>query len=218
MYHWLGAGQTGCTFAGRIGQKKPKDSDVLPLVVSDLDERTPGVIRAFLDARSSAAYVIFPMIRTAEDIARLVAFLARSDSRWSWSIVKSHVDTEALNIGLKWKLPNGDYVSIAQGLANLPTMPFTRRAPVTAMLLRAREPDSEAAKRNYDEETGLPLVNLGDIRIDWSAEKVKDQIRLTRRLTNLLLNGEFSEPMRTRVTFRLPLSVEPILQGATPSG
>lgn len=76
---------------------------------------------------------VFPGLRTAEDIAELLAELAGKPGWWlssaSWG--KKYPRTDAL-VSLWWRTPGGLRTSV-MGFAPLGSMPVTRRAPFVAL-------------------------------------------------------------------------------------
>ncbi len=99
------------------------------------DTAQPAAIDALFDAAAGEhlpAVVVFPSIRTEEQLLAQLRILAAGD-RWKMSreTVKL-LDTNDLLIGVQWTTANG-LTSMPMGFAPFATMPVTRRAPYVCL-------------------------------------------------------------------------------------
>jgi hypothetical protein len=132
---WLHRGLTGCSFAGLLAAKRPVRIDFYsPLGAIDHQQ-----IAAFIDAaaeRGITAVLLFPQLRTARDVARLLSELG-AGKRWKLSRVhwpRGYAKPDSIALGLDWRTKNGG-VCDAMGLAHVGTMPVTRRSPYVAIVV-----------------------------------------------------------------------------------
>ena len=125
---------TGCSFAAALANKK----NGMLWVTFDRapSAQTPGLLTQVLDTfadQSKVVVFVFPSLRSAEDVARLVGFFGEND-RWEVSEPKwsSHPRDNAALVWMKWRNPMGLFSS-AMGFAPLGSMPAHRRAPYVSL-------------------------------------------------------------------------------------
>lgn len=134
---WLQKGMTACGFANVIASKGRVNYDVR---LEMLAKEDVAGIDSFIDSaaqESNFAVILFPRVRTTEEITHLLRTLA-SGERWkikpvSWN--KSPREGASL-IGVMFKTTNLDQSSV-MGFAPLGCMPVTRRAPYVALAVWA---------------------------------------------------------------------------------
>ena len=117
------------------------------------------------------AILVFPELRTAEDIARLIDVLAAGE-RWRVTLPPrgDHPYDDAL-VGLWWTTPAGDKTSV-MGLAPLGEMPVTRRAPHVALIAWCGPHLNEHTPPTAREgEVGLVSMPLPEVLRDPEAYK-----------------------------------------------
>ena len=156
---WFLSGQSSCMFAGDMA-KKPTAlrtdwvSTCVPARVSD------GAMRKMfgqtVGLNPKASQIIFPYARTTEDVAELLGQLTRQDG---WYAVELGVVEDVTLIGLRWSGVGEGYVTWVLGFAPLPTMPVTRRAPFTAIILRTVTDHGEIKRKTERDRT---VVHLAD--------------------------------------------------------
>jgi hypothetical protein len=132
---WLHRGLTGCHFAEMLSSKHPVRINFYAPLLEQLDH---GEIAAFIDSAASAkvtAVLLFPQLRTARDIVRLLREL--EGKRWKlrrrrWP--RGYAKPDSIAVGLDWTT-KGNEICDAMGLAHVGTMPVTRRAPYVAIVV-----------------------------------------------------------------------------------
>lgn len=130
---WLRGRMTGCMFsskfaaAGRINYGHQ---------LNELNRDAVAGLEAFIDTSGAAnrfAVVLFPRLRTARGIGRMLQTLATRErwraSRLEW---RHHPREGAALVGLRYRTVHGEESSV-MGFAPLGCMPVTRRAPYVAL-------------------------------------------------------------------------------------
>jgi len=102
--------------------------------------------------------LVFPYVQDEASILELVRQVAGLPDWW-W--VEKDPSERLARVGLRWLLPDRKHVSWVLGFAPMPWLPFTRRAPVTALVLRVR-PEAHATPEE-DLEDGLQGVHLAHL-------------------------------------------------------
>jgi hypothetical protein len=204
---WLRSSLTGCHFATSFSSTKPLKLDYYTPISDAVDL---GAIAGFIDgtaANQVVAVVLFPSVRTAADLARMLATLCQ-DSRWgvaesTWPKGRERPDSTALS--LTWKTPNGE-VSDAMGVAPLGTMPVTRRAPYVAIVLwggphlnpHIKKTDRigvASAPTGLDKAEHSRLMRITDDRVgELLREPAEDPVWL--RHVGFILPSEACDPLR----------------------
>lgn len=204
MLSWIGYGQTGCHFATKLA-RSPAESGLLS--VAYLDSPSEAMVESFeallLDAPAAfeAVQFILPRVQSPEDAIQLLSNLG-AHPRWYTTSIPNEQGDEDL-VGLRWRLPGGRYVSWVLGFAPLETMPFTRRAPYTALFMRMKAPEFHDPDRPTEDD--LLAVHLADVPHRLSSESLLQKWwRNTRQTKTELLAGELTSAARARVTFSLP--------------
>lgn len=161
MRGFLRSTVTGCTFAA-VHAREIGDAVLYQVFVDPLDDELPGEVESFLDAAAqerAAAIVVFPELRSAEDICALLRLL-QGRERWRLESVpwKRHPRADLL-LGLWWRTAAGDRTSV-MGLAPLGTMPATRRAPYVALVAWTGGHENEHWTKRTPGEVGLVNMRL----------------------------------------------------------
>jgi len=140
--NWLARDMTGCAFAAKFARSRRNAESVaryafylgleLPTGSSHLEDIATTIDAAARD--DQVAVLLFPKLRTEEEIAQLILALARGD-RWSasigaWKNPAKH--GPGVPISLRWRTPEPRTMQTI-GFASLLTMPATRRAPYVAV-------------------------------------------------------------------------------------
>lgn len=216
FYNWMGRLATGCYFAARFS-KHPASSGIETFSIPHALSRTDlaKFLNEILDLAASqreAALIMFPDVFGPHDIVTLINALC-ADSRWYWADQREdgQPDTSTL-VGLRWKLPGGDSVNHVLGFAEIDSMPLTRRAPITALVMRIRD-DKRTGKKK---ENGLIQVHLADMDPGVPEEaKFKRLWAKTEDLKRRLVAQQDAHAARARVTFAIEKEVARLLARPT---
>jgi hypothetical protein len=206
FFQWVSTGQLGCLFAAKLA-KRPRENRWLPIIQRDALREGAGLPRslnALLDAASGtheAAVVVFPEIRTDEEIVRLVNLLC-SDEDKRWYRTDDGIDPdpsgETSLIGLRWILPSGSSVNYVLGFCALSAMPVTRHSPFTAIFLRT----SETKRTPAHKEDGMVQVHLADLDSTFYPQDRHDAVwDLTKKYRANFVEPTKSFAARARITF-----------------
>jgi hypothetical protein len=191
------------------------------------DELRPlNALLSLAPGNFEGVYALFPEIKTAEQIARLIRALCETPNWQCFEIIADlpHPDG-ALLLGLRWYLPDDRHMNYVLGFADLPQMPRTRRAPYTALVLRTGPPGrapaiahrhGAAAKEDQRASEAPPVpVHLADMPDLLPTEETV--VRVWRKTTKLKLEQLSADPMagaaKAKVTFCLPSSAREALHG-----
>lgn len=199
-FGWARTGQTGCLFATLLAAGPGAagwQSLVIPEAVSD------DTLRALLDARLAtkpeAATVVFPWADTATALAALVSQLARLPD-WHGVVIHGDEPPGLVRIGLRWRLPIEDHASWVLGFGPFEFLPFTRRAPFTALVFRCGAAYTLPRRRVEDHNE----VHLADLPAPVDEVRYDRMWRRTVERKASLLAGELEGGAKARVTFTLP--------------
>lgn len=202
FFEWIRSAQLGCKFAYQLARSEEWPSLV---VWGALGARGTELDR-FLDdvaGDAEAVQILFPDLDRPQEIVALVNVLCASQ-RWYWVEVPG--GRREVLIGLRWILPSNKCVNWVLGFAPGRFMPFTRRAPMTAIVLRTRDafgPDFLGHER--DVEWDRSVVHLADMHLEgWTRSRVTRHLRATETARRRLLRGELEAAAKGKVTFRLP--------------
>jgi len=207
MLNWIQHSQTSCRFATQLAKLRDQagwHNVVFPRRLNDLTFRTmiDSVICPPPDTAELIMFV-FPWVQTAEDLAGLIAQIVTC-SGWSW-VEPIAIDAPAADeclVGLRWLLPSGKSESWALGFAPFNFMPFTRRSPYAAVVIRAADPRPE----NRPHE-GLAPVHLAQVPHFFGERGTPDTGEIwksTQLQREELLGGELTYAAKARVSFVLP--------------
>jgi len=191
------------------------------------DELLPlNALLSLAPGNSEGVYTLFPEIKTAEQIARLVRALCETPNWRCFEIITDRLHADgALLIGLRWYLPDERHMNYVLGFADLPQMPRTRRAPYTALVLRTGPPGrapaiahrhGAAAKNDQRASEAPPVpVHLADMPDLLATEQTVARVwGKTTKLKREQLSGDaMAEAAKAKVTFCLPSSVREALHG-----
>jgi len=227
---WLQTPSVGCGFAAILA-KRHDEAGWQPLTVRGDDfgpnELLPlNALLSLAPGNFEGVYALFPEIKTAEQIARLIRALCETPNWQCFEIITDgpHPD-DALVLGLRWYLPDDRHMNYVLGFADLPQMPRTRRAPYTALVLRTGPPGrapaiahrhGAAAKEDQRASEAPPVpVHLADMPDLLPTEETV--VRVWRKTTKLKHEQLSGDPMagaaKAKVTFCLPSSVREALHG-----
>jgi hypothetical protein len=194
---WVAQGATACRFA-QYRALHPATagyaSRIVPAVPSsdDLDDLQDWLA----DSAATAVFLHVPAAVDAHQVATLIATLAR-DPRWfAHEIEPAAPDPEGVHIALRWPIPGTGWHSEVLGFAPLDEVPFTRRAPVTTLVLRTipAGPDADST-----------TVHLAQIPyLDAEVAHVDARWQGTLADKAALLGGELVHAAEAPITLRLP--------------
>jgi hypothetical protein len=202
---WVRRGQTGCRFAQILAHKADAAGWHSATFLKRLDPGSIGeLVGLFLSGtagHAEAVQLIFPYIKTPEELAQLVNDLCASDS-WYWEEGEES-DLDGIPVSLRWRLPLKRAVSWVLGFAPFDFMPVTRRAPFVALQMRVGE-----QKRTPEQflDDGTSVVHLADLddmlgNREVARQRLNDE---TRAAKSNILNGELVSAARARITFIIP--------------
>jgi hypothetical protein len=207
MLNWIQATQPGCLFATHLAKHRD-EAGWLPIVMPRRldDSRFREMVDQVLVPPPDAEMImfVFPWVTTPEDLADVIAQLRTCDG-WS-SVDPISLDgagPDELLIGLRWLLPSGDAESWILGFAPFEFMPFTRRAPYAAVVMRPLSPP-EGEKRPETDHIPVHLAQVPHFFGDRHGEIWSDTVTLRKDL----LGGELTHVARARVTFCLPRNLQ----------
>ncbi len=161
---WVAAGQTGCYYANRLARPAADGDDgwAAQVVTERLDDADLHVV---VDAamrqigEAGIMMLVFPYVRDEEALTDLIRQLVGLPDWW-WED-RSPPESRVVKVGLRWLLPDQGHVSWVLGFAPMPWVPFTRRAPATALVMRVR-PETHTVPEEEPED-GLRGVHLAHL-------------------------------------------------------
>lgn len=208
LLDWIQSTQTGCHFATHLARRRA-EAGWLPLVMPRRleDDELRATVDALLIPPPAAEMVmiVFPWVSSAEDLVDLIAQMSTCSG---WSLVDPiSLDGEGPDetlVGLRWALDSGEAESWVLGFAPFDFMPFTRRAPYTAIVFRIQDPPDW----QHRPEPDLIPVHLAQVPHffgDRGAYQGEIWLRTVQTRAELL-GGELTHAARARVSFSLPAS------------
>ena len=140
--HWIRGGQTGCLFATRLANSIDMPwLDVLITGLPDHDEAYIMIDSAIAEAYSEKVEGIQFVMPEIDSSGLLLAFLQRISQRPNWHLCQiPTTESSVISVGLRWLFPNANFVSWVLGFSSLESMPVTRRAPFTSIIMRLAGP------------------------------------------------------------------------------
>ena len=161
----------------------------------------------FAGQESEFAAFVFPEVRDPISVALLIQRLAELP-RWEFEIrERDSAPPHTCSVALTWLTETG-FRSEAMGLAPLGTMPATRRAPYTSVIVWPGGRDNPHKESRTDGVVGFIDGNHG-LSKDAFETTLAETSDATRRV--LRTDGEKSKELY-RIAFTLPASVRPILE------
>lgn len=210
LLNWLRHSASGCRFATQLAVKR----DAARWLTAAFPSRRPdqefrrdvaAVVQDWPDIE--LVLMAFPWVSTTNDLVFLINQMALCDGWW-WEEPPAVDQHDDVLVGLRWDLPSEKSTSWALGFAPFDFMPFTRRAPWTAIVLRPRD----APPENRPTE-GLAPVHLAQVP-HFFGERGRFEGEIwnsTKELRRALLGGELEAAAKARVTFNLPSKYRPAL-------
>lgn len=161
---WISAGQTGCLYAAALAKPAADGEDVWSAQV--VAERLDDVLFALVVdsamrgiGSADVMMLVFPYVRDDAALADLVGQLVGLPDWW-WED-RSRPQDRVVRVGLRWLLPDRAHVSWVLGFAPMPWVPFTRRAPATALVMRVQtDAHTVPAEEPEDGLRGVHLAHM----------------------------------------------------------
>jgi len=202
VFDWIRRGQTGCRFAAVLAARRADAKWASAVFPRPIDSRElESHFNALLNGAEGVAealQVVFPYVEDYASLVGLVNDICRSP-QWYWESIFNPTDDSVL-LGLRWKLSD-DRVVWVVGFAPFEEMPFTRRAPYTTLEIRT----DRQKRSNYDLGDDTVPAHLADIDDLLPSDEVRRALdESTRAAKADLLDGEYTDAARARVTFRIP--------------
>jgi hypothetical protein len=180
---WLIGFGTGCPFAVKLAADARVNvyANGPTFARSDL-----AIIDGFVESCAAAdevAAVLFPSVRSANGLARVLGTLGSGD-RWTVGRIpwRGHERRDSALLKITWRNATGLECSV-MGFAPLGCMPATRRAPYFGLALWGGLHANEHRKKR-DEEIGFINIRSG---YDADAHRVKLK-QATERVTAILVD------------------------------
>jgi len=219
FYDWIRRSkQIGCHFAEILANKAAStssaeknssglESHVFPRalenpdLISDINGTLTRASRSF-----EGVILIFPGIETQQDLIRLINHVC-GDKSWYWTQITWNQENEKSGlVGLRWILPDGKSVNLVLGFAPLSSMPLTRRAPFTALILRVQK--EKRSPKPWVLEDDRMQVHLADLDSQIESARIHEQIwELTKKYRKNIVEAELTSAARARITFSFPLEL-----------
>lgn len=160
---WAVSGTTACLYANMLSG--PANDGLwagATLAAETNQERFDGWLQSAMQriATKDIGLLTFPYVETEQGLAKLLGQLARSPDWW-WED-RARPRDRVVPLGLRWALPDGVHVSWVLGFAPFDWLPYTRRAPYTALVLRAK-PDANTVDEEDEGPDGLRGVHLAHV-------------------------------------------------------
>ena len=195
MLRWLKGASSGCVFASKMAGSL--DMKTLEGGPSDFPPD-----REFRFSDEVPTLLLFPDITSPIAIAQMISVF-RQRPEWSSRLIELGGSDERLHVALEWKTPKG-LTSRTMGLAPLPTMPPTRRAPVVSIALWAGGMSNQyfqvgRSKRNW--------VSLADAGNEFTSQTHEHMWQSSRNSSAEFLVSDHPPERFRDVAFSLPASV-----------
>ncbi len=211
MLDWIQSTQTGCGYAAHLAKQRDR-AGWIPVVMERRlsDEEFRIAVDAILIPPSPNGEMImfvFPWVETPEDLADVIGQIGQCTG-WSWEdpfSLESYGANELL-VQLRWLLPSGEAESWVLGFAPFAFMPFTRRAPYAAIVMRPLDPP-DWQERPSDDLTPVHLAQVPH----YFGERGKKHGEVwteTERQRAELLGDELTHVAKAHVSFALPIELE----------
>ncbi len=197
LQEWLRQGGSGCLFAQNRAQRP--DEPIYASVAMDLAdlrsiEAVDELQRALLAALSrDAALIHLRAPTTAAELASALVAFGRSE-HWYLAAGSLSDDPDHVLIKLRWPVPGTFVSSEVLGFADLESVPPTRRAPTTTLMLRTALPSKPHPTVHLAQ---MPYLDHEDDRIDFYWQG-------TRSARKALTPDAFHEAAQAPITYRLP--------------
>jgi hypothetical protein len=229
FFDWLKEGNSGCLFA-RILAFVPNVGKWKTVIVRRaFSDDTPSVLHDFLSSQigvSEAVTFLFPGVRTPEEILRLIGTLCIHPNWHCVELISESKASETILVGLRWvpSLTESNLVNWIIGFSDIASMPPTRKAPHTAIVIRIGAPGKNAGIRRGDpkepkhrkkENDRIP-VHVADVSVFPPLKSEKKLVELWNKTVEekqrRLGDSQVAEAARAKVTFSLPKEFQSRIQ------
>lgn len=208
---WHKNGQTGCVFA-RILSQDPTGNQwkIVPLVGAmgwsqgEWETRVRDMVRAAM--KDPAVWLVSLLFPDVANPGQLRPMLERLVALDGWSMEASApaaVDSRGEVVNVALRLDLGDGVSSwVLGLAPFDSMPFTRRAPFTEVVLAVKP--KGPTPLHHEANTKAEQAHVADAPVPVAPVAVDAIWQKTKANKLLLLKGGGDPTARAKVTFSVP--------------
>lgn len=205
FHDWVRQGQTGCWFARRFARNPGSWGwlNATWMRAADDPKLGPAVEQVLRASYSSQAVLMaFPLVRDIKSWLELVRNLCANEQWGCEQVVTSSDDEEReiaaadegyVVIGLRWHPLDEEKPAWPLAFGPLGEFPFTRRAPVSALVMRTHSPLGTSA--------GIDLAAMNTRMRPESRDKFTRRSHVDK---HELLNGELLHVARARSTLRVP--------------
>jgi hypothetical protein len=215
---WIQKNNTGCRFAAHLAKHR-EEAKWMGMVVDEgrfgceqVEKINVWLQKVTGELGAEAADVIFPGITGVAGVTELILQLCGSKQWGCRELEPSEGIDDSVSIGLRWYLPGQRWMSWVLGFADLSTMPFTRRAPVTAISLRTAPPGpaprwayelgAESKSDSRDLTATVCPVHLADMQTFEDERKVAEWWSATKKSVKRKIGAGPSS--KAALTFSLP--------------
>jgi hypothetical protein len=214
---WIRAGGTGCLFAQYLAHRF-SDARWLPVLLypEQCGDSLGNLMSELIQTHSGdyeAVFFLFPTVNSPDNLINLLQIILL-DNRWSSYEVICDTEVDVVPIAIRWHNPDEQYINWAVGFADFQSMPSTRRAPCTAIVLRTGLPNETAGiiKNDPDEiihrkaDLGRTPVHLADVPTLLATKKqlLAYWSGSQKRRLDKLRDSMFLHTAKAKVTFLLP--------------
>ncbi len=203
------AGLSQCRFAPHyMGGKQAATTVVFAGQLDDGDVASLNDLIVAAAAEESVAILVFPEVRNADGVVRLLHALA-ADDRWAITLPPrgKHPHDDTL-VGVWWTTPDGRITSV-MGLAPIGEMPVTRRAPHVALVVWGG-PHLNEHRTASATEVGLTSMRPPDAFVD--AARYSQEWDKTRENVRAAMAFPVDAAARPHVAFSLSATVRTALE------
>ena len=200
---WHKKGYNGCIFSQVIAQS-PFEHDWQASVINDLDEKTAQEIdtlvgQAIENPTVRLLSIIFPSVKTPEDITRLVEILAYEST--SFLLLNDELLNGLIALAFRVALDDDEVLAWVMGFGPHDSFAKTRQSPYTEIVIPVKpKPDDTYHKHNQDKTS----AHVADQHINLE-EKVMDRLwENTYKKTRKVLGHEPNVFSGARTTFTIP--------------
>lgn len=214
LRHWSQHALTGCYFASYLSRKNVAAKWHTSIVriagsTANFSAEIDSSLLAACEEEMEAVQLIFPEVFSEKELVNLINLFCVKRN-WYWTCVPwKYGDAESKLIGLRWLHPtNSSVVNYVLGFSPLITMPITRRAPFTTLVLRTsdkiRRPPAGTDTSDRKLETDRVAVHLADMNSKIEKPERNTRVWIKTKALKQDRVGKETSIARARVTFSLP--------------
>lgn len=164
LRQWAASGHTSCLYADHLSPREDLwgGATLARALPQPAFDTWLGTAMTALAAKE-IGLLTFPYVRTESDLAQMVGQVARSPGWW-WEDRSRRADL-VVPVALRWDIPGTEHVSWVLGFGPFEWIPFTRRAPYVALVMRTR-PEAYTVPEERPDETGRRGAHLAHLPHD----------------------------------------------------